>query len=234
MPTTAATTSLVSPARSVVVSPSSPSSELTPSPVDCRPLHPHSHRSRFVPNQECHLLRTLLSLPRSNESRAHSVLPSQPDAPKGTSELLLARVIDEMRAEGKNGLTFGTSSRDTLVPEANLAGWRVKMMKKGYKMINKKAGLSKRAEFRVSSRPSCPQVVDADSTSSAGQVRVGAGAPLRLLPSSWIRLVGRSRSDEDDARLVDTHMDPLLSYPRSRTTKGGGGAAVLLSQYTPT
>lgn len=55
-----------------------------------------------------------------------------------------------MKAEGKNGLTFGTSATGELHPEANLGGWRVKMMKKGYKMITKKTGLTKRAEFRVS------------------------------------------------------------------------------------
>jgi len=86
----------------------------------------------------------------SSFHRAELTLFSQPDAPRGTSELLLSRVIEEMKAEGKNGLTFGTSATGELHPEANLDGWKVKVMKKGYKMINKKTGLNKRAEFRVS------------------------------------------------------------------------------------
>lgn len=261
----------MSPARLVVAAPSSSPNSLSVSLIDRRPLHPHSHSSRLLPNQERHLLRTSSSL-SATLSRAHSLLLSQPDAPKGTSELLLSRVIDEMKAEGKNGLTFGTSSRETLVPEANLGGWRVKMMKKGYKIINKKAGLSKRAEFRVSCRSPCFCSTSAlrqnpsggelgvclepsrgrglrlflecdlgvrravtDDLFPTGQVRVGARASLRLLPSPWLRLVRRSRSYEDDACLIDTCMDSSTHYllpfvplhhhsarflpPRSRTTK---------------
>lgn len=64
---------------------------------------------------------------------------------------MLARVIEEMKLEGRKGLTFGTSATEEFHPEANLGGWRVNMMKKGYKMVTKKTGLTKRGDFRVRS-----------------------------------------------------------------------------------
>lgn len=54
-----------------------------------------------------------------------------------------------MKDEGHNGLTFGTSATPDIIPEHNIGGWKIKMLSKGYKVIAKKTGLTKRGDFRV-------------------------------------------------------------------------------------
>lgn len=75
---------------------------------------------------------------------------SFPFAPHGTSEALLTKVIQQLGEEGRTGLSFGASAEKELTLEANLGGWSIKMLSKGYSGIMKKTKLAARGHFRVS------------------------------------------------------------------------------------
>ncbi|KAK4047742.1 hypothetical protein OIV83_005250 [Microbotryomycetes sp. JL201] len=109
-----------------------------------------SNRRYYVARTPEKIVGILILTPIAHNSYQIKNCIAFPDSPRGTSEVLLYRVIKEMQAEGKESLTFGASATGELLPEHNLGGsLSLKLLKRGYHAITKHTGLTKRGEFRA-------------------------------------------------------------------------------------
>jgi hypothetical protein len=85
---------------------------------------------------------------------------SFPDAPRGTSELLIYTALKDLHEQGQQNdgyhkqepasITFGITAADEMEPVENLSGWRVTALAKFYSKVAYTTGLLRRGEFRVS------------------------------------------------------------------------------------
>ncbi|KAK4047746.1 hypothetical protein OIV83_005254 [Microbotryomycetes sp. JL201] len=108
-----------------------------------------SNRRYFVARTSEGIVALTILSPTSHDTYQIKNSIHFPNSPRGTSEALLAHVIKQMKEEGHSGLSFGASAEKELHLEANLHGWSIKMLSKGYSQIIKRTGLAKRGEFRA-------------------------------------------------------------------------------------
>ncbi|KAK4056880.1 hypothetical protein OIO90_002130 [Microbotryomycetes sp. JL221] len=130
-----------------------------------------SNRRYFVARTAEGIVALTILSPTSHDTYQIKNSIHFPNSPRGTSEALLTFVIKQMKEEGHQGLSFGASAEKELHLEANLHGWSIKLLSKGYEKIIKKTGLAKRGEFRAkfmdkSSPPSSPSSSSSEASSS--------------------------------------------------------------------
>ncbi|KAM0787709.1 hypothetical protein ACM66B_003769 [Microbotryomycetes sp. NB124-2] len=142
-----------------------------------------SNRRYFVARTSEGIVALTILSPTSHDTYQIKNSIHFPNSPRGTSEALLAHVIRQMKEEGHSGLSFGASAEKELHLEANLHGWSIKMLSKGYSQIIKRTGLAKRGEFRAKfmaattpSSASSGKTSPTSTVSSASKVRSASPA----------------------------------------------------------
>ncbi|KAI0052156.1 hypothetical protein FA95DRAFT_1586830 [Auriscalpium vulgare] len=113
------------------------------------------HRRYFVAEKDKHIIGVLILSPVHPTQYQIKNAVMFPNAPRGTSEELIYRVMqalqDEDESESHRGVTvtFGVSASDSLTPVDNLSGWKITWLSKTYNGVIGATGLTKRGDFRA-------------------------------------------------------------------------------------
>ncbi|KAM0749578.1 hypothetical protein T439DRAFT_327258 [Meredithblackwellia eburnea MCA 4105] len=106
------------------------------------------HRRYFIAKRGSDIVGLAILAPIHDHGYQIKNSISFPEAPRGTSEDLLGSVIEQMQAEHRDTLTFGTSASEDLELEHFSNGWKIKYLPKVYHHIIEKHHLAERGQFR--------------------------------------------------------------------------------------
>ncbi|KIY66246.1 hypothetical protein CYLTODRAFT_378011 [Cylindrobasidium torrendii FP15055 ss-10] len=116
------------------------------------PFTDEEHRRYWLAYHESKIVGILI-LAHTGEHYVIKNCASFPDAPRGTSEALIHRGLEDIHAEEKEkghaiNVSFGITAADEVRPVDNLSGWKITSLSKVYHSVTHSAGLLKRADFR--------------------------------------------------------------------------------------
>ncbi|KIY64897.1 hypothetical protein CYLTODRAFT_357747 [Cylindrobasidium torrendii FP15055 ss-10] len=118
-----------------------------------QPFTDEEHRRYWLAWANSEIVGILVLTPTNEHSYLIKGCASFPDAPRGTSEALIHKGLEDIYRESlKSGVpipvSFGITASDGIRPISNLSGWKVTSMSKVYHSVSSATGLFRRADFR--------------------------------------------------------------------------------------